>query len=63
MVAFDAPQARLTGLLRPPTKMAGLALGARACLALASERGVTAVTTDRAWAKVEVGVTIELVRG
>ena len=62
VVAFDAPQARLTGLLHPQTKAAGLSLGDRACLALAIERGAPAVTTDRAWAEVNVGVTTQLVR-
>jgi PIN domain nuclease of toxin-antitoxin system len=63
VVSFDASQARLAGLLRPRTKAAGLSLADRACLALAIERGAPAVTTDRAWTNVDVGVTTQLVRG
>ena len=44
------------------TRSAGLSLGDRCCLALAATRGATAVTTDRAWAQLNCGVTVELVR-
>jgi PIN domain nuclease of toxin-antitoxin system len=37
-------------------------LGDRACLALASARGATALTTDRAWAALGIGIAIELAR-
>ena len=47
---FDRDAAFMAGELRPMTRRAGLSLGDRACLALASRLGVTAVTADRAWA-------------
>lgn len=62
IVAFDTAQATAVGKLRASTRAAGLSLGDRACLALALQLGATAVTTDRAWSKVDVGVTIELLR-
>ncbi|MGH7022942.1 MAG: type II toxin-antitoxin system VapC family toxin [Caulobacteraceae bacterium] len=62
VVDFDADQARVTGLLRRETRAAGLSLGDRACLALAAKLGATALTADRAWRDVEVGVKIELIR-
>ena len=62
VVPFDRAQALRAGLLRMVTRTAGLSLGDRACLALAAERGATAVTTDRNWAALEAGIAIEVVR-
>lgn len=45
------------------TRSAGLSLGDRACLALARELGVPAVTADRTWAGLDVGVEVVVVRG
>lgn len=59
---FDEQLAVETGLLRAATRGAGLSLGDRACLALARARGATALTTDRAWAKLDIGIPIELAR-
>ena len=39
-----------------------LSLGDRACLALASARKAAAWTTDKAWNRVKVGVSIEVLR-
>jgi ribonuclease VapC len=49
IVPFTESQARLAGELRTATRSRGLSLGDRACLALAQERGLTAVTADSAW--------------
>jgi PIN domain nuclease of toxin-antitoxin system len=62
VVDFDAEQARASGLLRQATRAAGLSLGDRACLALAAKFDATALTADRAWRGLEVGVKIELIR-
>lgn len=62
VVGFDADLARLTAVLRPSTKKLGLSLGDRSCLALALARRNTAVTAERAWAKLKLGVKIELIR-
>jgi ribonuclease VapC len=62
IVPFDADQARASGLMRPTTRSLGLSLGARACLALASQIGVPALTTDPAWNGVSVGVKVVVVR-
>lgn len=48
--------------LRPLTKSAGLSLGDRYCLALAQRLGVTALTADRQWADLDVGVTVQVIR-
>ncbi|MGI5837051.1 MAG: PIN domain-containing protein [Chloroflexota bacterium] len=62
IVAFDSDLAYSTGLLRPLTKGLGLSLGDRACLALARSLGLPAITTDRTWAKLDIGVTIRVIR-
>ncbi len=62
IVAFDAGQAYQAGLLRPQTKAMGLSLGDRACLALAQKRGFPVLTMDRAWARLQIGVDIRLMR-
>jgi PIN domain nuclease of toxin-antitoxin system len=49
IIAFDADQAYLTGGLRNRTRSAGLSMGDRACLALASQRQLPALTADTAW--------------
>lgn len=59
---FDAPTAIATGKLRAATRSAGLSLGDRACLALAASLGATALTTDRAWERVNAGVQVVVAR-
>ncbi|MDP1630347.1 MAG: type II toxin-antitoxin system VapC family toxin [Caulobacter sp.] len=62
VIDFNADQAIGSGLLRLSTQAAGLSLGDRACLNLAALRAATAVTADRAWSRVNIGVPVELVR-
>ncbi|HEX5079235.1 MAG TPA: type II toxin-antitoxin system VapC family toxin [Geminicoccaceae bacterium] len=62
LVSVDEDLAYAAGLLRPVTRAFGLSLGDRVCIALARRLGATALTTDRAWARLEIGVAIELVR-
>lgn len=64
IVPFDLEQAELVGDLRQKTRVQGLSLGDRACLALAKQIGGRAVTADRAWMSVEnLGVEVILFRG
>jgi PIN domain nuclease of toxin-antitoxin system len=62
VVDFDHPQAIAAGGLRPSTRSFGLSLGDRACLALAAQRSATALTADRAWAQLEIGVSVDVIR-
>ena len=62
IVPFDEEQAYQAGLLRASTQDMGVSLGDRACLSLAKMLGVEALTADRAWAGLSVGVTIKLIR-
>ena len=59
---FDREQAEQAGLLRASTRQFGLSLGDRACLALAHELQRPAATADKAWAKLDIGIPIELIR-
>jgi ribonuclease VapC len=62
MVDFDSASAYKAGLLRLATKKSGLSLGDRACLALAQQLGLPAVTTDRVWETLSIGITIQIAR-
>jgi len=59
---FNAELAYKAGLLRLPTKSAGLSLGDRACLALAQHLHLPALTIDLAWKDLLPDVTVQLVR-
>jgi ribonuclease VapC len=62
VVAFDEPQARAAARLRSATRRAGLSLGDRACLTLGLRLGHPVVTADRAWASLDLGAKIVLIR-
>lgn len=62
ILPFDEEQAFLAGIFSAKTHSLGLSLGDRACLALASVIGATAVTADRVWKELRLGVKIQLVR-
>ena len=62
VVALDEATAVVAARLRAQTCALGLSLGDRACLALAKSRGLPVITADRAWAAVDVGVEIVLIR-
>ena len=62
VIDFDATQARVAGNLRALTRTHGLSFGDRACLALAQILRAPAMTADRAWSGLEVGIEIRTVR-
>jgi PIN domain nuclease of toxin-antitoxin system len=62
VVDFDREAAVAAGLLRTSTRQKGLSLGDRACLALAREMRLPALTADRNWLTLDVGVSFELCR-
>ena len=61
-VDFDRELAIGAAALLVPTAPLGLSLGDRACLAIARLRDLPAVTADRAWAKLDLGIRVEVVR-
>jgi PIN domain nuclease of toxin-antitoxin system len=62
VVPFDAANALAAANLRPSTRAFGLSLGDRACLALAASVGAPALTADRLWSQLDIGVAIEVIR-
>ena len=61
-VAYDFDLARRGARLRPLTRKLGLSLGDRACLALAGRLGLPVFTADKAWAKLDLGVELRVIR-
>lgn len=61
-VSFDEQQAFAAGELRTSTRSLGLSLGDRACLGLARLLGVPALTADRKWAELDIGVEVRQIR-
>ena len=62
VIPFDAEMAWTAARLRPQTRRFGLSLGDRCCLALGMVRQSTVVTTERAWSKLKMELSIEVVR-
>jgi PIN domain nuclease of toxin-antitoxin system len=62
VIPFDEDLALRTGLLRPATSDYGLSLGDRACLALGQHLRRPALTADRMWKTVKLGVDIQMIR-
>lgn len=62
VVEFDEQLAFAAAVLRPLTRHLGLSLGDRACLATAVVRKLPAMTAEREWKKLKLGIAIELIR-
>lgn len=61
-VPFDRQQAETLALIHPRTLGSSVGFADRACMALAMQQGIPALTGDRDWVKHDVGVAIELFR-
>ena len=59
---FNQEDALQAGLWRRATRSRGLSLGDRACLALGKRLGLPVYTADRAWAELDLGVEVVLIR-
>lgn len=62
VVSFDKVQAGIAAEMRGVTKSLGLSLGDRACLALAKSKKLTVLTADAIWAKLNIGIAIQMIR-
>ncbi|MFI5021175.1 MAG: type II toxin-antitoxin system VapC family toxin [Alphaproteobacteria bacterium] len=62
VLAFDETLARDTARLRTRTRHAGLSLADCACLASAMRLHAPAVTADRVWQKLDIGVEVVAIR-
>lgn len=62
VLPVDAEHAEYAARLRAATRGLGLSLADRICFAVAAANGMPVVTADRNWAKVDVGVEVQLIR-
>jgi PIN domain nuclease of toxin-antitoxin system len=62
VIDADQAQAMRAGLLRESTRRAGLSLGDRFCIALAEAVAAPALTADRGWKDLDLGIEITLIR-
>lgn len=62
IVPFTVDDAEQAAELWSATRHLGLSLGDRACLGLARRLGQPALTADRAWLDVDLGVEIQTIR-
>ena len=62
ILAFAVEDAKRAAELWPRTRSVGLSLGDRACLALAWRLALPAVTADRTWLGLDVGVDVQAIR-
>lgn len=61
-VDHDRNDARRAADLRLATAKLGRSLGDRVCLAVAQRFGVPVLTADSAWATLDIGVDVQLIR-
>ena len=62
VVPFNREDALASAALRPLTRHLGLSLGDCACLALARRLGLPAMTADRAWSQLDLGIPVQVIR-
>ena len=62
VISLEGSDGPAIARLRPTTRHLGLSLADRACLALAQRLELPVLTTDRAWAQLQIGVEIRLAR-
>ena len=61
-IDFNGMLALHTALLRPLTRHRGLSLGDRACLALAKSMNAVALTANKPWLELNLGIRVECIR-
>ena len=62
IVAVDAELGLQARGIHAVTRRLGISLGDAICLALAQRQGIPALTADRVWASLNIGVEIVLIR-
>ena len=62
IVAVEDRLGLRAGALYSLTSRLGLSLADRICLALAEREGLAVLTADRAWASLDIGIEIRLIR-
>ncbi len=59
---LDVAAAITVGAMHETTRGRGISLGDRACLALGAQLALPVLTADRAWAELDLGVEVVLIR-
>ncbi len=62
ILPFSAEDAVASAILFPLTRRLGLSLGDRACLATAKRMNAVAVTADKHWQTLGLGISLRLIR-
>ena len=62
VIPFTAGDAMTAAKLSTVGRNVGLSLGDRACLSLAQRLGLPALTTDRVWETLSLGIDVRLIR-
>jgi ribonuclease VapC len=62
VLPFTGEDALEVARLRALTRAYGLSFGDRACLALARRLGLPALTAERSWAELDLGIPVEVLR-
>jgi PIN domain nuclease of toxin-antitoxin system len=62
VLPFTGEDALEVARLRALTRAYSLSFGDRACLALARRLGLPALTAERAWAELDLGIPVEVLR-
>jgi PIN domain nuclease of toxin-antitoxin system len=62
IVAADSAIAHRAARLSSATRQAGLSLGDCFCLATAQHLGAAAMTADRAWSRLRLGIPVTVIR-
>ncbi len=62
VVPFDEAQAAIAATLCEPDRFAGLSLGERACLALATHLSLPVLTTEQSWSEHDLPVEVQRIR-
>ncbi len=63
VVGITQAQAQWAASVKEKTRVAGLSLADRLCLAVAHDTNQSVLTADRAWSEVALGVSIVQIRG
>lgn len=59
---FTLSQSELAAELWEKTRLHGLSLADRACLALALEKKLPVLTADQSWSQLDIDVEVQLIR-
>jgi ribonuclease VapC len=62
LVDVDENQAAMAGAIHAAARLAGISMAEAFCLALAKQRGWPALTSDRVWKNLNLGVEVTLIR-